>query len=199
MGIRQVSWLDKDPENPQTYAQNYKWTVTMTVAISTLAVALASSALSGATSSIAEDFEESRTTVLALVTSIFVLGFAIGPLLWAPLSEIYGRRATLLVSYSFFTLWNAVVIASPNIASVLVFRFLAGAFGSSPLTCVDCPTSASPSYILTWTTPSLLPTEMLVGPSPMCFRRISEVLLWPSLPLLLSLCVAVRPSSHLPC
>jgi MFS family permease len=108
----------------------------MIVAVSTLAVALASSGLSGATRSIAADFEETRTTVLALVTSIFVLGFAIGPLVWAPLSEIYGRRMTLLVSYFFFTLWNAVAISSPNIAALIVFRFLAGAFGSSPLTYV---------------------------------------------------------------
>lgn len=32
------------------------------------------------------------------------------------------------------TLWNGVAAASPNLASLLVFRFLAGAFGSSPLT-----------------------------------------------------------------
>lgn len=106
----------------------------MLVAIATLAVALTSSGLSGATGSLEEDFKETRTTVLALTTAIFVLGFAIGPLLWAPLSEIYGRRNTLLVSYVFFTLWNAVAIASPNIGALVVFRFLAGAFGSSPLT-----------------------------------------------------------------
>jgi MFS family permease len=33
-----------------------------------------------------------------------------------------------------FTLWNSVAAASPNLASLIVFRFLAGAFGSSPLT-----------------------------------------------------------------
>jgi MFS family permease len=33
-----------------------------------------------------------------------------------------------------FTLWNAVACASQNMASLIVFRFLAGAFGSSPLT-----------------------------------------------------------------
>jgi MFS family permease len=29
---------------------------------------------------------------LILVTSIFVLGFVVGPLLWAPLGEVMGRR-----------------------------------------------------------------------------------------------------------
>ena len=33
-----------------------------------------------------------------------------------------------------FTLWNSVACAAQNMASLIVFRFLAGLFGSSPLT-----------------------------------------------------------------
>jgi hypothetical protein len=40
-----IDWLEKDPENPMTWSGGYKWTVTMTVAIATLAVAMASSTL----------------------------------------------------------------------------------------------------------------------------------------------------------
>jgi len=40
-----VDWLEDDPENPLKWGQKYKWFVTMTVAISTLAVAMASSTL----------------------------------------------------------------------------------------------------------------------------------------------------------
>lgn len=40
-----VDWLEDDPENPMTWGQKYKWFVTMTVAIATLAVAMASSTL----------------------------------------------------------------------------------------------------------------------------------------------------------
>ena len=35
--------------------------------------------------------------VAALGTSIFLFGFGLGPLLWAPLSEVYGRRLAVLV------------------------------------------------------------------------------------------------------
>ena len=49
-------------------------------------------------------------------------------------SEVYGRRNVFIVSYGFFILWNAVTVASPNMGALLSFRFLAGAFGSSPLT-----------------------------------------------------------------
>jgi MFS family permease len=54
-------------------------------------------------------------------------------LLWAPLSEVYGRRNIFIISYFFLTLWQAVTCASQTVAQILVFRFLAGFFGSSPL------------------------------------------------------------------
>jgi hypothetical protein len=40
-----VDWLKEDPENPMTWSEGYKWAVTMTVAVATLAVAMASSTL----------------------------------------------------------------------------------------------------------------------------------------------------------
>lgn len=141
-------------ENPQTYGAMYKWVITMIVAIATLAVALASSIYSGAIRSIQQEFHPS-TEVGILGVSLFVVGFAAGPLIWAPLSEMTGRRNILIVrsshaglsattansiitciqyTYIIFTLWNSVACASQNMASLIVFRFLAGLFGSSPLT-----------------------------------------------------------------
>lgn len=40
-----VDWLDSDAENPMTWSATYKWSVTMSVAVATLAVAMASSTL----------------------------------------------------------------------------------------------------------------------------------------------------------
>jgi MFS family permease len=97
-----------------------------------MAVALSSSAYAGGVPSIIAEFGASRELLIAGV-SLFVVGFAFGPLMWAPLSEIYGRRIIFVISYTFLTLWQGVTCASPNVASILVFRFLAGFFGSSPL------------------------------------------------------------------
>ncbi|UZJ51472.1 hypothetical protein CBS101457_000792 [Exobasidium rhododendri] len=128
-----IHWIHDDEENPTRKGEKEKWGLAVFVSFATLAVALASSAYTGATDSIAAEFGSS-STVITLGVSFFVLGFALGPLIWAPLSELYGRRNLYLISYSFLTLWNGVAAASPNMASLLVFRFLAGAFGSSPLT-----------------------------------------------------------------
>ena len=127
-----VIWLDGDAEDPFNKSSLEKWTLAVFVSVATLAVALASSIYSGCTAAIAADLGGSDT-VITLGISLFVLGFALGPLIWGPLSEMTGRRNLFLISYSFFTLWNGVAIASPNLAALLVFRFLAGAFGSSPL------------------------------------------------------------------
>lgn len=128
-----VEWLPKDHENPQTWSSAYKWALTMQVAIATLSVSLASSAYSGAVDSLREQFHPHKEIVITLGISLFVLGFAFGPLMWAPLSELVGRRALFIWPYLFFTMWQGVSIASPNIQSLIVFRFLSGLFGSSPL------------------------------------------------------------------
>ena len=72
--------------------------------------------------------------VATLGVSLFVLGFAIGPLIWAPLSEMYGRQVVFAISYGAFTAFNAAATGSKNIQTLLVLRFFAGSFGSSPLT-----------------------------------------------------------------
>jgi hypothetical protein len=116
-----VSFIDHDPENPLTYSDTYKWFVVGVASITTLAVALASSAYSGGIRSSMADWGASQELLTAGI-SLFVLGFAFGPVLWAPLSEMFGRRKTFIVSYAFLTLWCGVAIASQNVAQLLVFR-----------------------------------------------------------------------------
>lgn len=55
-------------------------------------------------------------------------------LFWAPLSEMFGRQILFAVTYSLFTIFNGGVVASQNIWTVIILRFFAGAFGSSPIT-----------------------------------------------------------------
>ena len=69
--------------------------------------------------------------VVILGLSLFTLGFAVGPLLWAPLSELYGRRIVFLLTYSILTAFNAGAAGSQNIQTLIILRFLAGAFASS--------------------------------------------------------------------
>ena len=98
--------------------------------ISTLCVAQASSAYAGGMEPMREFFPVS-TTVFTLGITFFVLGFATGPLLWAPLSEIFGRRPVSLFAYYPFSFWCLGCALSQNIETMLVLRFLAGASESA--------------------------------------------------------------------
>lgn len=128
-----VQWIHNDPRNPMLFSSNKKWALTIVVAFCTLAVTMVSSAFAGGIIEVIEEFQIS-SEVATLGVSLFVLGFAIGPLLWAPLSELYGRQVVFLGSYMMLTAFNCAAAGAPNTASLLIFRFLAGSFGSSPLT-----------------------------------------------------------------
>jgi hypothetical protein len=75
-----ISWIDDDPRNPLLYSPLKKWSITAIVAVATLAIAFVSSAYSGGAEEIMLEFGCSRE-VYTLGLSLFVLGFAIGPLL----------------------------------------------------------------------------------------------------------------------
>ncbi|PHH68594.1 hypothetical protein CDD80_7409 [Ophiocordyceps camponoti-rufipedis] len=128
-----VDFLPVDARNPVTFSRPFKWLITWLAAFSTLAVSFASSAYSGGTTFIRAEFAVSSEVVI-LGVSMFVLGFAVGPLIWAPMSELYGRQRVFFITYMALTAFNAAAAAAPNMAALIVFRFLAGAFGSSPLT-----------------------------------------------------------------
>lgn len=63
----------------------------------------------------------------------YVLGFAFGPLVWAPLSEARGRRPVYFISWTVFTIFQIPCALAHNSATLIVARLIAGTFGSSPL------------------------------------------------------------------
>ncbi|GAA5868957.1 hypothetical protein JCM16303_000319 [Sporobolomyces ruberrimus] len=128
-----VTWHDNDPENPLNFTSLKKWLITLNAAFATLCVAFASSVYSGGIRQMMGYFDRD-IEVLTLGISLFVLGFAFGPLLFAPASEQWGRRNVFLVTYLPFVLFNIGCARAENIETMLVCRFFAGFFGSSPLT-----------------------------------------------------------------
>lgn len=128
-----VTWTENDPRNPMLYPDIRKWCITFLVSFITMAVAFCSSAYSGGGASVIADFHCSEELFI-LGLSLFVLGFALGPLLWAPLSELFGRQVLFALTGLGLTAFNAGAAGSQNIATLSVLRFFAGAIGSSPIT-----------------------------------------------------------------
>ncbi|CAI0653760.1 unnamed protein product, partial [Colletotrichum noveboracense] len=86
------------------------------------------------TASAMKDFHQSENPDLeAFSVSIFVLGYAFGPLVHAPLSEMYGRLIIYHVNSVLFIISNVACALSVNLPMLIIFRFVTGLVGSSPL------------------------------------------------------------------
>lgn len=79
-------------------------------------------------------FNCTNETLGAFVTSVYLLGYTFGPLVLAPLSELYGRAIIYSCCNFVFLVFNIACAVSNNIGSLIVFRFFAGIAASCPVT-----------------------------------------------------------------
>ncbi|GKT41378.1 MFS transporter prlG [Colletotrichum spaethianum] len=77
----------------------------------------------------ADDLGTSQLLVLVGITT-FCVGFALSPMVLAPLSEIYGRYPVFIISGVVYVIFQAVCSVAPNLATMLIARFLVGVGGS---------------------------------------------------------------------
>lgn len=127
-----VDFIPNDLKNGMNYGIGFKWTIVMFCAFNTLACSLASTIFAGAFSQIQEYFHAGEEIAI-LSVSLFVLGFAVGPVVWGPLSELYGRQSITLLTLAASVLFEGASIACQknDVAALLVLRFLVGSFSSS--------------------------------------------------------------------
>ncbi|KAI5481610.1 MFS transporter [Pseudohyphozyma bogoriensis] len=125
-----VRWLPGEKENPLNWSGPKRWLTTLAFSLATACVAFGSSSYSGAMAQM-EDYFATGSEVTTLGLSVYVLGFAFGPLLWGPLSEMYGRRIVHLCVYTAFFLFSLGTALVTNIEGMIICRFFAGFTGAS--------------------------------------------------------------------
>ncbi|KIW43125.1 uncharacterized protein PV06_04265 [Exophiala oligosperma] len=132
-----VTWEgDDDKENPQNWSTAFKSWVTAQLSMLAFTASLASSIIAPANQTIAEYIGVSEDVVV-LNVSLYVIGFALGPLVWAPSSEIWGRRLSILPPMFCLALFSIGTATSKNAASIFITRFFGGVFGSSAVSNVN--------------------------------------------------------------
>ncbi|KAH8810837.1 putative MFS multidrug transporter [Xylogone sp. PMI_703] len=130
-----IGWDSQDdPANPLNFPSSKKWGLLMLMTAMTFVSPLASSMFAPAVSFMGEEFHVTTETLLSFAVTVYLLGWVCGPLFLAPLSEIYGRRVVLSCANIFFVVWQIGCAKAPNIASLIIFRFLAGIGGAGCLT-----------------------------------------------------------------
>ncbi|CAG9950683.1 unnamed protein product [Clonostachys rosea f. rosea IK726] len=127
-----VPW-EEDAVNPQNWSNLKKCVNLGIVSLLAFITPLESSIIVPGVPLLRDDFHETRRPVTSLVVSIYVLGFAFGPVILSPLSELYGRRILFNISNIATLAFTIASAAAPNIASFIVFRFIGGSFGAGPM------------------------------------------------------------------
>lgn len=122
-----------DPYRPVNWPSKKKAITTLLYGLVTMTATWASSSYSSGTRQVAEQFHVD-TQVATLGTTLFLLGFGTGPLLWAPLSEVFGRRTAVLTPMFIAICFSFASATAKDLQTLMVTRFFGAFFASAPVT-----------------------------------------------------------------
>lgn len=122
-----------DPYHPLNWVFKKKVVTTLLYGLLTMTASWASSSYSAGTDKVAEEFNVG-SQVATLGTTLFLFGFGIGPLLWAPLSEVYGRRIAVMVPMFIAMCFSFGSAVSKDFQTLMLTRFFGAFFASAPVT-----------------------------------------------------------------
>ncbi|KAK1689911.1 major facilitator superfamily domain-containing protein [Colletotrichum godetiae] len=129
-----VDWEgEDDAEKATNWSVSKKWVNVLLISTLTLISPFGSSMFAPSTSETMREFHSTNVDLKSFSVSIFVLGYAFGPLLHGPLSELYGRLILYHVNSLLFILANVACALSVSLPMLIVFRLITGLVGSCPL------------------------------------------------------------------
>ncbi|KAI9367378.1 major facilitator superfamily domain-containing protein [Aspergillus egyptiacus] len=131
-----IGWEDCPKENPKNWPLLKKLYVVFFTLLSVMNSGVSASLPSNAVPYILKDFDTEDNGQSSLPTSLFLIGYIVGPLIWSPLSETIGRRPVLLYTFVGFFLFTLATALAPGWPSLLFFRFGCGCMGAAPQTVI---------------------------------------------------------------
>lgn len=134
-GKRLVVFLENDKGDPMQWPNSRKWLYTLILGLLCFTVAFASAVVTGNLEGPQEYFGVSKE-VMILTVSLLVLGFGVGPLVFAPFSEEVGRQIIYAITMFFAVVFIVPCAVAKNIGTLLVCRFLDGLSFSAPMTLI---------------------------------------------------------------
>ncbi|AJR84164.1 Tpo2p [Saccharomyces cerevisiae YJM554] len=130
--IEFVTFVTGDPENPHNWPSWVRWSYTVLLSILVICVAYGSACISGGLGTVEKKYHVGMEAAI-LSVSLMVIGFSLGPLIWSPVSDLYGRRVAYFVSMGLYVIFNIPCALAPNLGCLLACRFLCGVWSSSGL------------------------------------------------------------------
>ncbi|KAE8394917.1 major facilitator superfamily domain-containing protein [Aspergillus alliaceus] len=127
-----IDWYTpNDPENPLNWSSARKIWVTLLISVYSFIVYCASSIFVPSYEFMVMRYGVS-IEVVQLTLAVYVAGYAVGPLIFSPLSEIarIGRNPPYGFSFTLFVIVSIIVAVVDSFPAIVVLRFLQGFFGS---------------------------------------------------------------------
>ncbi|CCE65347.1 hypothetical protein TPHA_0K02160 [Tetrapisispora phaffii CBS 4417] len=124
-----------DPLHPFNWKMRKKVMICCILCLDSLSVSMASSIFASSIPDIDEIYGVIDVVAILGVT-LFVLGFAFSPIIFAPLSELFGRQKVILISSFGNALFQYAVATAANLQTILICRFFAGLIGAAPIAVV---------------------------------------------------------------
>lgn len=128
----EVDWDDEnDASNPKNWPTWYKGLAVALISWSTWVVVVYSTSYTAGLKEMMIDFNISSEPVVTLGITTYLLGLAMGSVILAPLSEMYGRRPVYMVCMFVFMVLIIPCGIGSTLTEVLVVRFFGAAAGSA--------------------------------------------------------------------
>jgi hypothetical protein len=124
-----------DATNSRNWSTALKNTHIILISVSVLYCNLATTMFAPGANRMAAEFGLKNRYLEILTVTLAAFGFALGPLVVAPLSEVYGRLPIYRASAIFYLGFTAGCSRSTHVAELLDFRFLTGCFAASYMSC----------------------------------------------------------------
>ncbi|GFZ43481.1 hypothetical protein JCM24511_01201 [Saitozyma sp. JCM 24511] len=149
-----VDFEPNDPANPKNWSKSKKWLVSALLAQLCTMVGMAGSINSQAIGS-ASTYYSVSTELMGLDTALFLSGFGVASVIWAPLSELGGRNPVYVLAIFMLVLFEIGAALSDTLYARCIVRFLAGCAATPPLSNAgggmgDIWTPAERSYAFTF-------------------------------------------------
>ncbi|KAK7981459.1 MFS general substrate transporter [Apiospora saccharicola] len=129
-----VDWDGPDDlANPQNWDHCKRWLHIGIVSLLALVTNMTPTMCAPGIDQVAEEFGIESPTVSTLAITLYLLGLGVGPMLISPLSEVYGRLPVYHAANIVFLAFVVGNALSQNVAQFMVFRFISGFAGGTPM------------------------------------------------------------------
>ncbi|KAH6899660.1 major facilitator superfamily domain-containing protein [Thelonectria olida] len=126
------SYREAGDEIYERVSQGRKTAIVFVLSFMALLSPISSTSVLAATPEVAKSYKTTGS-IINVSNAAYMVVMALSPLIWGPMSQVFGRRPVALSTAIVFFLLSVATALSPNLASFIVFRAASAFGGTTPI------------------------------------------------------------------